>query len=173
MTHDISNYCKTCNRKPGLHPTVCFERYHTVVDFRAGQNHSDWHVACWTWTFRQSQTPVDTAALHYWDKVWYLTLLDIYSSKTVLCAVIREYAVEINGFLWGDTAFLLDRKRLKALPRHCLATSSLTVDTCYENSCWDQSSTHSCHVCKKAFTQSQILKNTCQSTAMPIVWRSI
>ena len=24
-------YCKTCTRKPGLHPTLCFELYHTVL----------------------------------------------------------------------------------------------------------------------------------------------
>ncbi|XP_065672200.1 piggyBac transposable element-derived protein 4-like [Hydra vulgaris] len=27
-------FCKTCTRKPGLHPTDCFELYHTKTDFR-------------------------------------------------------------------------------------------------------------------------------------------
>lgn len=27
-------YCKTCSRKPGLHPTKCFELYHSVVDYK-------------------------------------------------------------------------------------------------------------------------------------------
>jgi len=27
-------YCKTCARHPGLHPTTCCEKYHTVVDYK-------------------------------------------------------------------------------------------------------------------------------------------
>lgn len=27
-------YCKTCTRKPGLHPGNCFERYHTLRDYK-------------------------------------------------------------------------------------------------------------------------------------------
>nr|CAB3255292.1 intraflagellar transport protein 140 homolog [Phallusia mammillata] len=27
-------YCKTCERKPGLHPGECFERYHTLKNYK-------------------------------------------------------------------------------------------------------------------------------------------
>jgi hypothetical protein len=27
-------YCKTCSRHPALHPNNCFEKYHTVVDYK-------------------------------------------------------------------------------------------------------------------------------------------
>ena len=27
-------YCKTCSRKPGLHPKDCFEKYHTMRNYR-------------------------------------------------------------------------------------------------------------------------------------------
>lgn len=27
-------YCKSCTRKPGLHPKQCFELYHSVVDYK-------------------------------------------------------------------------------------------------------------------------------------------
>lgn len=27
-------FCKTCTKKPGLHPTTCFERYHTMKKFK-------------------------------------------------------------------------------------------------------------------------------------------
>jgi len=28
-------FCKTCTRQPGLHPSKCFERYHTMKDYKA------------------------------------------------------------------------------------------------------------------------------------------
>ena len=27
-------YCKSCPSQPGLHPTTCFEKYHTEVVFK-------------------------------------------------------------------------------------------------------------------------------------------
>ncbi|CAN7999518.1 unnamed protein product [Ixodes hexagonus] len=27
-------YCKTCTRHPGLHPGICFERYHMLRNYR-------------------------------------------------------------------------------------------------------------------------------------------
>jgi len=27
-------YCKTCSRKPGLHPEECFEKYHTLKKYK-------------------------------------------------------------------------------------------------------------------------------------------
>ena len=27
-------YCKTCSRKPGLHPGECFEKYHTLKKYK-------------------------------------------------------------------------------------------------------------------------------------------
>lgn len=27
-------FCKTCTRLPGLHPAKCFEKYHTLVDYK-------------------------------------------------------------------------------------------------------------------------------------------
>jgi len=40
-------YCKTCTRKPGLHPTLCFELYHTVLTSDLDSNTSwHWGVPC-------------------------------------------------------------------------------------------------------------------------------
>jgi hypothetical protein len=32
--HETVYYCATCSRKPGLHLGVCFELYHTKVNFK-------------------------------------------------------------------------------------------------------------------------------------------
>ena len=29
-----SYFCKTCSRKPSLHPVDCFEKYHTMVHYK-------------------------------------------------------------------------------------------------------------------------------------------
>jgi len=34
-------YCKTCSRHPGLHPTRCFELYHTVTDYKSADMNSE------------------------------------------------------------------------------------------------------------------------------------
>ena len=34
--HTTGYYCKTCPEQPALHPTTCFEKYHTLTRYRSG-----------------------------------------------------------------------------------------------------------------------------------------